>query len=130
MRFTFSKDEKLTSPRLFDAIHKEGTTLKSFPFSLRFIDASFEKEVQRQLAVVVPKRSIKSAVHRNRIKRQMRELYRLNKHLIKGPSHQQAWSLRYLGNRLNEYSFLEDGFIKLIHSYNTYYEEISSKKLD
>ena len=102
MRFTFSKDEKLTSPRLFDAIHKEGKTLKSFPFSVRFIDASLEKEVQRQVAIVVPKRSIKSAVHRNRIKRQMRELYRLNKHLIKGPTQQQAWSLRYLGNRRNE----------------------------
>ncbi|MDC1028660.1 ribonuclease P protein component [Schleiferiaceae bacterium] len=130
MRFTFSKDEKLTSPRLFDIIHKEGMTLKSFPFSVRFIDASLEREVQRQIAVVVPKRSIKSAVHRNRIKRQMRELYRLNKHLIKGPAQQQAWSLRYLGNRLNDYAFLEDGFLKLIHSYNTYYEKLSSKELD
>ena len=129
MRFTFSKDEKLTSPRLFDAIHKEGKTLKSFPFSVRFIDASLEKEVQRQVAIVVPKRSIKSAVHRNRIKRQMRELYRLNKHLIKGPMQQQAWSLRYLGNRRNEYTFLEDGFLKLIDSYNNYYEEISSDPL-
>ena len=129
MRFTFSKDEKLTSPRLFDAIHKEGMTLKSFPFSVRFIDAPLDRSVQRQIAVVVPKRSIKSAVHRNRIKRQMRELYRLNKHLIKGPKQQQAWSLRYLGNRCNEYAFLEDGFIKLIHSYNTYYEELSSEKL-
>ncbi|MDG2109785.1 MAG: ribonuclease P protein component [Schleiferiaceae bacterium] len=129
MRFTFSKDEKLTSPRLFDAIHKKGMTLKSFPFSVRFIDAPLDRSVQRQIAVVVPKRSIKSAVHRNRIKRQMRELYRLNKHLIKGPAQQQAWSLRYLGNRLNEYSFLEDGFLKLIHSYNAYYEEFSSEKL-
>ena len=122
MRFTFSKDEKLTSPRLFDAIHKDGMTLKSFPFSVRFIDASLDRAVQRQIAVVVPKRSIKSAVHRNRIKRQMRELYRLNKHRIKGPTQQQAWSVRYLGNRLNDYAFLEDGFLKLIHSYNTYHE--------
>ena len=129
MRFTFSKDEKLTSPRLFDAIHKEGMTLKSFPFSVRFIDAPLDRSVQRQIAVVVPKRSIKSAVHRNRIKRQMRELYRLNKHLIKGPAQQQAWSLRYLGNRLNEYSFLEDGFLKLIHSYNAYYEELDRKSV-
>ena len=59
----------------------------------------------------------------------MRELYRLNKHLIKGPMQQQAWSLRYLGNRRNEYTFLEDGFLKLIDSYNTYYEEISSDPL-
>ncbi|PTM16755.1 MAG: ribonuclease P protein component [Bacteroidetes bacterium] len=129
MRFTFSKDEKLTSSKLFDAIHKEGKTLKSFPFSVRFIDASLEAAVERQIAVVVPKRSIKSAVHRNTLKRQMRELYRLNRHQIKGPSQQQAWSLRYLGNRLNDYAFLEEGFLKLIQSYNTYYEELSSKKL-
>lgn len=129
MRFTFSKDEKLTSSKLFDAIHKEGKTLKSFPFSVRFIDASLEAAVERQIAVVVPKRSIKSAVHRNILKRQMRELYRLNRHRIKGPSQQQAWSLRYLGNRLNDYAFLEEGFLKLIQSYNTYYEELSSKKL-
>ena len=129
MRFTFSKDEKLTSSKLFDAIHKEGKTLKSFPFSVRFIDASLEAAVERQIAVVVPKRSIKSAVHRNTLKRQMRELYRLNRPRIKGPSQQQAWSLRYLGNRLNDYAFLEEGFLKLIQSYNTYYEELSSKKL-
>ena len=129
MRFTFSKDEKLTSSKLFDDIHKEGKTLKSFPFSVRFIDASLEAAVERQIAVVVPKRSIKSAVHRNTLKRQMRELYRLNRHRIKGPSQQQAWSFRYLGHRLNDSAFLEEGFLTLIQSYNQYYEALSSKTL-
>jgi ribonuclease P protein component len=45
--------------------------------------------VDRQVAIVVPKRGLKRAVDRNRTKRQMRELYRLHKHKIKGPTQSQ-----------------------------------------
>ena len=30
---------------------------------------------------------------------------------------QEIWSLRYLGNRLNDYAFLEAGFLKLLEAY-------------
>ena len=41
-----------------------------------------KKEPMAQMMVSVPKRFFKRAVKRNRIKRQVREAYRLNKHLL------------------------------------------------
>ena len=51
------------------------------------------------------------------MKRQMRELYRLNKPAIFDSGVQEIWSLRYLGNRLNDYAFLEAGFLNLLKAY-------------
>jgi len=121
MQFTFSKNEKLVSRTLFDTLFVEGATLKAFPFSLKYMDADTPEGVDRQVAMVLPKRGLKRAVDRNRTKRQMRELYRLHKHKINGPSCGQVWSIRYLGNRLNNYAFLEKAFLELIDTYNKAY---------
>ena len=120
MRKTFSKQEKLTKKEHFDALYKGGHGVKAFPFSLRYIEVEAEDgpKIARKVAVVVPKRGLKLAVHRNRVKRQMRELYRLHKDKIYQSGTEEAWSIRYLGNRLNDYAFLEHGYLKLIESYN------------
>ena len=118
MQFTFSKNEKLTNRILFDRLLTEGISLKAFPFSVKYIKAPVPEGVDRQVAIVVPKRGLKRAVDRNRTKRQIRELYRLHKHKINRPENSQVWSIRYLGNRTNDYTFLEKGFLALIEAYN------------
>jgi ribonuclease P protein component len=85
-----------------------------------------EAELSRQVAIVAPKRGLKHAVDRNKLKRQMRELYRLHKDKIMDSGVQEIWSLRYLGNRLNDYAFLEKGYLNLIEVYN----EQRKKELD
>ena len=77
-----------------------------------------EEGVHRKVAVVVPKRGLKLAVDRNRVKRQMRELYRLHKHEVFESGQEEIWSIRYLGNRLNDYAFLESGFQNLLKAYH------------
>lgn len=118
MERTFSKREKLTNKAVFEQLRSEGKGYKSFPFSLRVVACDVPEGVVRQVAVVVPKSRIKSAVLRNRIKRQMRELYRLHKHNISTPKSGEAWSIRFLGNRPQSYSFLEKNFEALINQYN------------
>lgn len=103
---------------MFDELFTEGTSLKAFPFSLKYMEAPVPEGVDRQVAIVVPKRGLKRAVDRNRTKRQIRELYRLHKHRINKPGQNQIWSIRYLGNRINDYAFLEKGFLELIDLYN------------
>ena len=63
------------------------------------------------------RRASRPASYRNKMKRQMRELYRLNKPAIFDSGVQEIWSLRYLGNRLNDYAFLEAGFLNLLKAY-------------
>lgn len=77
-KYRFSKDERLKSDRDIEALFKKGISKFIFPFkvSLRFI--STEEESPRVL-VGVSKRNIPLAVDRNRIKRLIREAYRLQK---------------------------------------------------
>lgn len=117
MRYSFPKKEHLTKKEHFDGLHAEGRGVKVFPFSLRYMEAELEDGIQRKVAIVAPKRGLKKAVERNKVKRQMRELYRLNKDKIFDSGATEIWSIRYLGNRPNDYAFLEAGYLKLLEAY-------------
>jgi ribonuclease P protein component len=80
MNFRFRKSEKLKSSKTIEKLFSEGKSFTKFPLKLVFLPQELEKPTQAAFAV--PKRSFKLAVDRNRIKRQLRETYRLHKPLI------------------------------------------------
>ena len=82
MKFTLGKDEKLKSRKLIEHLFGEGKRVKSFPLQLIYLQISHDSEFPIKVGFSVPKRVVKLAVDRNRIKRMMREAYRLNKYLI------------------------------------------------
>lgn len=83
-RFTLSKSERLHSLKLIEALF--GGNNKSFSvFPLRVVYRIVENDAPQAACAIlisVPKKRFKHAVDRNRIKRQIREAYRLNKHLL------------------------------------------------
>ena len=117
MPYSFPKIEHLVRKEHFDALHEQGAFVKAFPFSLRYMEMPLEDAVKRKVAIVAPKKGLKKAVDRNRTKRQMRELYRFHKGEVFDSGRQEIWSLRYLGNRTNNYAFLEAGYKKLLVAY-------------
>lgn len=69
------KNYRLSSRNAVRRSSRYGKQAKYAEFSVRYIDNKFEKA---RLAVVVGKKVSKSAVKRNRIKRQITEAYRQN----------------------------------------------------
>ena len=82
--FFFSKSEKLCSDKLIDRLFTEGNReIGSFPVRLVYLQVSTEEISGINLLVSVSKRHFKRAVKRNRVKRQLREYYRLNNQKLK-----------------------------------------------
>lgn len=82
---TLSKEERLCSRTLIDRLFNGGGSRSMTAFPLRMVYLKTDREPhapQVQMMVSVPKRCFKRAVKRNRVKRQVREAYRLNKQIL------------------------------------------------
>ena len=83
--FTFKKEERLCSRTLIDMLFNGGNSRSLAAFPLRVVYMEQEREEgkpQAQVLISVPKRCFKRAVKRNRVKRQVREAYRQQKHVL------------------------------------------------
>lgn len=91
MRFTLRKDEKLRHKTLVDGAFESGTTIYEYPLRLTYrildkdaLDGSFRNGVPQgigelQMLITVPKKKLRHAVDRVRMRRLIREAYRLNR---------------------------------------------------
>lgn len=78
MNFTYNKHEKLKSKKAIEELFSEGKSISAYPLRLVYVKNSETLKV----GVSVSKRNFKKAVHRIKIKRLLREAYRLNKHQL------------------------------------------------
>lgn len=83
MSFTYPKNERLKSKTTIGLLFSEGKSVSKYPLRLVYREAEENSEEKIKLGVSVSKKYFKKAVHRNRIKRLLRECYRLNKDLFK-----------------------------------------------
>ncbi len=71
-----------------------------------------------RLAVIVPKRRFAKSVHRNRIKRLMREAYRLNKHLLAGHAEPMQMCWIFIGSGLPDFATVQQSAIDILNKLN------------
>lgn len=108
MPFTYSKKEKLKSKKLIDHLFAEGQSVSAFPLRMVFIPTTFDDGVLVKAGVSVSNRNFKSAIDRNRIKRLLRESYRLNKaRYFNNLTTQHALMILYIGKDKPTYSHVE-----------------------
>ena len=108
MNFSFPKKEKLKSRKLIEQLFEEGKSIKVRNIKLLFLETELPNDVPFQVGVTVPKKNFKSAVKRNRIKRLLREGYRLNKpQLFNNSKGNFAFLFLYLGKEIPDYRMIE-----------------------
>lgn len=81
-RNTFRKSEKICNQNQIDNLFNGGKSLRSGLFKLIFVKTESSGNSPVQVLIAVPKKNLRHAVDRNRMKRLIREAYRLNKHKI------------------------------------------------
>ncbi len=118
MLFSFPKNEKLKSKKRFEQLFAEGKSISSFPLKLIYVKTELPENIKVQVGVSVPKRIFKSAVKRNRIKRLVREAYRLNKQGVFNNSEgNYAFLFLYLGTEMPTYAGLEKKMLAILQKF-------------
>ncbi|MBC8766860.1 ribonuclease P protein component [Arenibacter sp. BSSL-BM3] len=118
MSFRFPKTEKLKSKKLIEQLFAEGVGITNYPIKLVYLKTRYEDDSKCKVGVTVSKRNFKSAVKRNRIKRLMRESYRLNKHLIfNNIEGDFAFMFLYLGKEIPSQSRITDAMFTLMQKF-------------
>lgn len=82
-KYTFPKEEHLCSKKRIEQLfNRKNPSLGVYPLRLTWVAAPARTAAPPQVLITVPKRAFKRAVDRNRLKRLVREAYRLNKHRL------------------------------------------------
>lgn len=79
---TLCRKERIKSKILIDKLFNDGNSRAMTVFPLRFVYVTNESNETNNILISVPKRYLKHAVDRNKVKRQIREAYRKNKDII------------------------------------------------
>jgi ribonuclease P protein component len=110
-RCTFKKPERISIQKEIDCLFKQGNTFISYPLRVVFGEQNTLSRAAVSVLISVPKKKIKLAVKRNRMKRLIRETYRLNKApLIQRFQEKEKGLLiafLYIGNELCQWKEIE-----------------------
>jgi ribonuclease P protein component len=110
-RFTLGRDERLKSRKQIERVFREGKSMQVFPFRVYFfIQPLVAGRQPLQAGMGASRRNFKKAVDRNRIKRLIREAYRLKKEplvlLMKEKQLSLSLFFIFTGKELPEYGLV------------------------
>lgn len=114
----FRSGERLKSLKEIELVFEKGQSLSHAPLRLLWMNLPEEGDKEEvKIAFSVPKKIFKKAVVRNRIKRRMREAYRLNKAKMPGlaPKEKLRIFMIYTHNQELPYKEIEDALIILFN---------------
>ncbi len=110
MKFTFRKYERINKQKEIDAVITGGR--KFFENGLLVYILKTDRNYSR-IAILVSSKVEKSAVIRNKFKRRIREIFRLNKYKIKTPVDIVVVATQISVRQ--KYKILEESFLKILN---------------
>lgn len=105
-KFTFRKEERLNKELWIKELFERGSSFHLYPFKVLRLPHPQPGWPCTQVLISVPNRNFKLAVDRNKLKRRIREAYRLYKGML---GDEQKWLIAYI------YTAKELNDSKLIH---------------
>jgi ribonuclease P protein component len=127
MRYTYNKNEKLKSQKAIEQLFAEGKSVSAYPLRMVYLD----NQTQLKVGVSVSKRNFKLAVHRNRVKRLLREGYRLNKNLlIENKLDHYTLMILYISKEMPDFKIIDKKMKALLTKFNDQVSNIEKNEKD
>jgi len=118
MKQTFAKTERLCSHYLIKELFANGSVIYLNPFRINWLIASEPQPSPVQILISVPKYNFRKAVHRNLIRRRIREAYRLNKmpftDYFQAKGRSVTVGIKYTAKEIIDYAMIEAKIILLL----------------
>ncbi len=109
-RYTLKKSEILKHKKVISELFEKGSSFSIYPIKIIF---RIKSEGQHQVLISVPKKKFKKAVERNKIKRRLREAYRLNKHILNlNDKSKLNIAYIYISEQILPFNFIQDKMIE------------------
>lgn len=118
---TLPKAEHLCSNKEMTDLFANGTSFVKYPLRIVFAPSTTTTPRPTQILISVPKKRFKHAVDRNRIKRLVREAYRLNKQLLCPPQPLNI-AFIYIDNQLPTFASVQKAVVAALSKMEKTYQ--------
>ncbi len=120
LRYKLPRKSILKRKQLIDALFQSGRSIAAYPLRLVYLPMSYPEDSRFLVTFSVPKKKIKKAVHRNRIKRLMRESFRLQQYDLNLPQKTLLMWI-FTGNDVPNYEIIYQKMNLIINEINKKY---------
>ena len=106
----FPKSERLHSRKQIEELFEQGTSFTIYPLKVVYLKKPLESTLKNQVLISTPKFFFKKSVDRNKLKRRIKEAYRLHKQVLENK--QAGFYLLigyiYIGKEISSYQSIEE----------------------
>jgi ribonuclease P protein component len=121
VKLSFDRTERLKSRKIIAALFKTGRSFVAYPLRVVWTVTHAGEAGRATVSISVSKRIFKTAVQRNRIKRQIREAYRLHKAEFYAPLETRhkhvSLMITYIAKEPLPYVEIDAGIKKMIRKF-------------
>ena len=116
--FRLRQAERLKKRKAIELLFSHGRSVRAYPLRIVFLITERQGRFPAQVGTTVPRKLFKRAVDRNRLKRLLREAYRLHKSIIydvmEDPKKQLSLMVIYTSDEIQAFDTIERALVKAI----------------